>query len=104
MLQWLRQNGLHSSIDTFAEEKISGEMLLSMSENDLNSKRRITDKDRKKLVKALAHLPNSQISRQPGIMTMIRGQLKRKMGREDVGVPPPVPQADYYTVMGLYIM
>jgi hypothetical protein len=47
MLQWLRQNGLHSSIDTFAEEKISGEMLLSMSENDLNSKRRITDKDRK---------------------------------------------------------
>jgi hypothetical protein len=32
-------------------------------------------------------------------MTMIRGQLKRKMGREDVGVPPPVPQADYYTVM-----
>jgi hypothetical protein len=28
MLQWLRQNGLHSSIDTFAEEKISGEMLL----------------------------------------------------------------------------
>ncbi|XP_062514759.1 basic proline-rich protein-like isoform X2 [Corticium candelabrum] len=99
LLQWLRQNGLHSSIDTFAEERIDGRTLLFMTDTELNSKRRINEKDKKKLVKALAILPNSQISRQPGIMTRLRGQLKKKIGRDDLGAPPPVPQADYYTAM-----